>query len=95
MIEFLNVYLPIILMILAIILLVVLIILGVKAIKTLTKVNTLVDDVNEKMDSLRGIFDMVEKLSCGVETVGFKVIDALGNLTAKLFKGKNKEEDDE
>ena len=53
-------FLPIIIYILLIILLIVGIILGIKSIITINKVEKVVDDVNEKVESLNGLFQIVD-----------------------------------
>ena len=52
-VEFLQVFLPLVVYILLIIILVVGIIIGLKTIKTLDKLNQVVDDVSKKVSSLK------------------------------------------
>ena len=52
-------FLPVIIYILLIILLIVGIILGIKSIITVNKVEKVVDDVSEKVESLNGLFQIV------------------------------------
>ena len=53
-------FLPIIIYVLLIILLIIGIILGIKWIITINKVEKVVDDVNEKVESLNGLFQVVD-----------------------------------
>ena len=57
--EFLSAYLPILIYILLCILIVLLIIISVKVIKTMNRVESIVDDVDEKVKSLNGVFNVV------------------------------------
>ena len=60
MVSFLQTALPIIIYFLLIILLIIGIILGVRAIQTLNKVDKVVDDVNDKVQSLNGFFNLID-----------------------------------
>ena len=85
-------FLPIIIYILLIILLVIGIILGIKSIITINKVEKVVDDVNEKVESLNGLFQIVDFTTD-------KLVDGLSSFASKLFfrkkNKKRKEEEDE
>ena len=89
-------FLPIIIYILLIIILVVGIILGIKSIITINKVEKVVDDVNEKVESLNGLFQIVEFTTDKIVTLTDRVVDALSGLASKVFfkkKTKRKKED--
>ena len=90
-------FLPIIIYILLIILLVIGIILGIKSIITINKVEKVVDDVNEKVESLTGLFQIVDFTTDKLVSITDKVIDGVSSLASRLFfkKKKNKEEDEE
>ncbi len=90
-------FLPIIIYILLIILLVIGIILGIKSIITINKVEKVVDDVNEKVESLNGLFQIVDFTTDKLVSITDKVIDGVSSLASRLFfkKKKNKEEDEE
>ena len=53
-------FFPIIIYILLIIILIIGIILGIKSIITINKVEKVVDDVNEKVESLNGVFQIID-----------------------------------
>lgn len=90
-------FLPIIIYILLIILLVIGIILGIKSIITINKVEKVVDDVNEKVESLNGLFQIVDFTTDKLVSITDKVVDGVSSLASRLFfkKKKNKEEDEE
>lgn len=95
--EFLQNFLPILIYLLLIIILIVGIILGIKFIRTLTKVEKVVDDVNEKVQSLNGFFHVVDFATDKIVSLSDRVVDGVTLLISKLFfnrKGKNKKEEE-
>ena len=95
---FLQELLPIIIYFLLIILLVVGIILGVKAIQALTKVEKVVDDVNKKVESLNGFFNIIDFTTDKIVAISDHVIDFLTSAFSKMFtkkKRKKKELEEE
>ncbi len=91
-------FLPIIIYILLIILLVIGIILGIKSIITVNKVEKVVDDVNDKVESLNGLFQIVDFTTDKLVTMTDKVVDGLSTLVSKIFlrkKTKKLKEDKE
>ncbi|MDE5539810.1 MAG: hypothetical protein K2J20_04930 [Bacilli bacterium] len=78
-------FLPIVIYILLIIILVVGIILGVKSIKTLSKVEKVVDDVNEKVESLNGLFQIIDFTTDKIVMLSDKVVDGVSAIASKLF----------
>lgn len=92
---FLQNLLPIIIYILLIILLVIGIILGVKAIKAIGKVEQVVDDVNKKVESLNGFFNIIDFTTDKIVSLSDKVIDLIVNGFSKLFLRKKKTKKDQ
>lgn len=90
-------FLPIVIYILLIVLLIIGIILGIKSIITINKVEKVVDDVNEKVESLNGLFQIVDFTTDKLVSITDKVIDGISTLASRLFlkKKKNKKEEDE
>ena len=78
-------FLPIIIYILLIILLVIGIILGVKSIITIKKVEKVVDDVNNKVESLNGLFHIVDFTTDKLVTITDKLVDGVSTLVSKIF----------
>ena len=85
----------IILYLLGSILLVVLIILGIKLINTMNKIQTVVDDINKKVDSFDGLFSIIDNTTDKLALLSDKMVDGVTFLLKKIFKPrKRKEEDD-
>ena len=85
--------LPMIVFLLLIVLLIVLIILGIKLICVVDKTEKMLDDVQNKIDSFNGVFNLVdiasEKLNIGISSL----VDGIINLVGKLFKKRKDIED--
>ena len=60
MMNFLQDFLPILIYVLLIVILIVGIVLGIHFIKTMKKVEKVVDDVNDKVKSLNGFFNIID-----------------------------------
>lgn len=86
--------LPIILYILGSILLVVLIILGIKLIITINKLNLTLDDVNKKIKSLDGLFNVIDYVTEKTEAISDTVVKFTTSLISKIFNKKESEEND-
>lgn len=92
--ECLNVVFPVILYTLGAILLIVLIILCLKVIGTLKKVDKVVDDVENKVGKLDGVFSIIDKSTDAVSLVSDKIIDFVSSAVMKNFsRKKNKKEE--
>ena len=92
--EFLDVLLPVLLYSLGIILIIVLIVLGLKAIETLNKVNDLLDDMKEKMDTLNGFFHIMDLMTSKVSVITDTVVNAVTGTIRKFTKKKNKKREE-
>ena len=88
--DLLNFVLPVLLYIVCIILVIVLIVLGIKLIFTLDKVNKVVDDVSDKVNSLNGIFSFIDRTTNSFALITETVI----NFIFKIFKGRKKNKED-
>lgn len=94
-------FLPIIIYILLIIILVIGIILGVKSISTIKKVEKVVEDVNDKVESLNGLFQIVDFTTDKIVSLTDKVVDGFSSLATRLFfkkkakKSKGEENENE
>lgn len=76
-----------------IVLIIVLIIAGIKLIKTLSKIDCTIDEVNEKLTKVDGVFNVVEKTGTFVDKISDKAIMLLSSLIGK-FINKKKGNDD-
>ena len=90
----LNSVLPVLLYTAGVILLVVLIILGIRLIQILNKVDRVVDNVEEKVNSLNGLFDVVNKASDTLALVGESVVGTVAGFVSRIFNKKLKKEED-
>ena len=86
--------LPVLLYTAGIILLIVLIILGIRLIQILNKVEKVVDNVEEKVNSLNGVFDVVNKATDTLALVGESVVGTIAGFVSKIFNKKIKKEED-
>ena len=95
--DFVGVFLPMILYICGIILLIVLIVLGIKLIMILDKVDRVVDNVEEKVNSLNTAFSIIGRTTDGIIGIGNTIVNAVTSLTNKLMKKEKfvEEEDDD
>ena len=91
--ESLNVLLPVILYIVAIILLIVLTIVGLRVIKILDKVDRVLDNVEEKVNSFNGAFSVLTRAADGFANITDSVVFGVSSAVSKIFNKFKKEED--
>ncbi len=84
-------FLPIVIYILLIIILIVGIILGIRLIIVIGKASRVVDNINEKVHSLDGIFSIVDTATDKIVLVTDKIIEIVTSFITKMFL-KEKEE---
>lgn len=89
--EFLNILLHISL----IVLVVVFILVGIKLIKTLDKVDVIIDDVNNKMNKVNGVFDIVDKATDYASGISDKILNVVSKLFTIFTKRKKGNDEDE
>lgn len=89
-----NTFFFVILSMLGIILLIVLIILGIKLIKTVGKINRVIDDVQEKSTKLNGVFDFVDGTTDMINTFSDKVVGRVVGLISSLFEKRKRDKDE-
>jgi len=96
MVSFLQTFLPLVIYVLLIVLLIVGIILGIKAIQMINKVDKVVDDVNDKVQTLNGFFNLVDFTTDKIVSITDKVVEGVSGLIGNIFFKKKKTElDDE
>lgn len=97
MTDFLEVYLPICVNILLIILLIVGIVLGVRLINVMNRVNELIDNVEAKVNSLNGLFNVINFTTDKITTISDRVIEGVTGLIKRFGKKRysNEMEDDD
>lgn len=91
--EFWLSFLPLVIYLLVIALLVVGIILGIKTIITMNKVEKVVDNVNEKVESLNSIFSIIDFTTDKIANFADKVVEITSNLISKLLFKKDKKKE--
>lgn len=93
MTEFLQVYLPILIYILLIILLIVGIVLGIRLIGVMDKIEALVQNVEDKVNSFNGLFNIVNFANDKLTMITERVADAVSSLVSRIGKKKYSDED--
>ena len=83
--EFLGEFLPIIVYILLIVILIIGIVLGIKLIITMDKVEKVVDDVNDKIQSLNGFFSIIDFTTDKIALFSDALVGFLSNGISKIF----------
>ena len=95
MIESLNAVLRIFVYLLLIALLVVGIILGIKLIITLDKVNEILNDVKDKVDSLNSVFRVINGIGDKFTLLSSKVTDTVVSLISKIGNSRRRKDEDD
>ena len=94
--EFLQIYLPIVIYILLIVALVIAIIIGLKFSKLLDKVDHVADSVSDKVDSLNGIFRVIDYATDKVNDFTTKAVDTIvGGISRFIHRKSRKKEEEE
>lgn len=62
------------------------IILGIKSIRTIDKVDDLVDDVNNKVKSLNGFFSIIDYTTDRIVSLTDGIVDGIVSFGSKIFK---------
>ena len=91
----LNDFLAIVLYIALIVLVIVFIVLGIKLIKTLGKVDNVIDDVSGKMNKVDGLFNIIDRTTDYASSISDKIIGGITSFVNILFKRKRGNGDDE
>ena len=73
------------------VLVIVLIVLGIRLIKTIKKVDVMIDDINTKMSKLDGVFDIVDITSEGAVTISSKILAFISNALNVLTNKRGKD----
>lgn len=93
--EAAQVVLPIVMYILGSILLIILIILGIKLIITMNKIESVVDDVDNKVKKLNGLFSIIDVTTDRLSLISDRFIDLVSTVVSKLFKPKKRRKENE
>jgi hypothetical protein len=86
--ELLNTIFPVIIYVLGSILLIVLIVLGIKLIMTLTRIEKVVEDVDNKVKKLNNFFNLIDFTTDKLSFLSNKLVDKMANFIMNMFKKK-------
>ena len=86
-------FLPILLYIVLIALVIALIALVVKMINTLKKVDVILDDVNQKMIKVHGLFNVIDNMTDYAASISDKIIGGITNMINLVFRRKKGKDD--
>lgn len=92
--EFWLSFLPIVIYLLLIVILIIGIILGIQSINAMKKVNKVVDDVNNKVESLNGLFSLIDYTTDKLSTFSDMLVEGVSGIFSKLFHRKKKKEEE-
>lgn len=97
MVEFFQVYLPIVVYFLLIILLIVGIILGIRLIGAMDKVDEVLDNMQRKVNSLNGLFSVIDFTTDKISAFSDRVVDVISGFIGRFGKKRkvNYEESEE
>lgn len=88
MLEFFQVYLPIVVYFLLIILLIVGIILGIRLIGAMDRVDAILDSIESKVNSLNGLFSVIDFTTDKISAFSDKVVDVVSGFISKMRRKK-------
>ena len=88
MTEFLETYLPICVNILLIVLLIIGIVLGVRLINVINRMNDVVDNIEEKVNSLNGLFNIINFTTDKITTISDRVAEGFTGLIKRFGRKK-------
>ena len=78
-----------------IVLVIVWIVLGIRLIGTLKKFDCVIDDVNEKINNVNGVFNIIDKTTDYASSISDKIIAIISNFISGKFKKKKGNDDNE
>ena len=93
MLLFMQCYLPIIIYLLLIFLLIVCIILGIRLINFIDRATGVLDNVEDKVNSLNGLFNAVDFTTSKIEGFTDRLFDFGSIISSKLLKKNKKKKD--
>lgn len=95
MVDFVNLFLPMLLYICGIILLIVLIILGIKFIGILDKADKVIDNIEGKVNSLNTAFSIIDRTTDSIVGIGSTVMGVINNFLNRRKSDEEEEYEDE
>lgn len=89
-----SLFLQLMVYIFLIALIIIFIILGVRLLKVLTKVDKLVDQVEERIQKTDNIFGLIDKTADFASNVSDKIISGIFHFVSNIFKKKGNDENE-
>lgn len=89
-----TLFLQILIYILLIALIIILIVLSIKAIKFLTRMDKVVDDLEDKIHKTDNVFSLIDRTADIASSVSDKVVSGIFNFISNIFKKKGNDEDE-
>ena len=83
-----SLFLQLLIYLFLIALIIIFIILGIKLIKTLTKIDKLIDDVEDRVHKTDNMFSLIDKTADIASNVSDKIIAGIFNFVSNIFKKK-------
>ncbi len=93
--EEMSLILQVLTYIFTIVLLIVGIIAGIRIIRLSDKADKVLDELRDKVNSLNGAFNVVNRFSSSIDLVSSKIIGVVTNFIGKVLKKKKEDIDDE
>lgn len=93
--EGLTLFFQLLLYLLGATLLVVLIVLVIKLIYTVDKTNEILDDVDSKVKSLDGLFEVIDSTSNAIASLKDRIFDKIFGVIGKVGRKNRKKEEEE
>ena len=90
-----NAILITMLYLLGVVLLIILIVLGLKIIGLLDKASEILDDVNNKIKTLDGLFNAINMTTSTISSIGDRLVSGAANIFNKIFKRNRKIDEEE
>lgn len=84
--------LPMLFYIFGIILFIVMTILGIRTIQVLDRAEKVIDNIEDKVNTLNGFFNVINKATTSIDLISSKVVGSIVGLFEKIFR-KKKEDD--
>jgi len=93
--DYLTHILPIIIYLLLIVFLIICIVIGLKLVKTMNRIDEVVDNVEGKVNSLNGLFSIIDKTSLKLNGLFEKSNELVTKIVDKVLSIKNKRKDED
>lgn len=88
----LYISLPVVLYILGIVFLIILIVLGIRLLRVMNNIDSIVKDVDGKVKSLNGVFQIIDVTTDRLSFVADKMVEGISNFLLRVFKKKDNRE---